>query len=104
MQVRQQVVPGPNHLNLNLMYQSATEIPAMEAAMAMTSLKLKLPKVLPPHFYAGSQMEGTDGGWLAIRRILADIIITIGYMARAYNCTNNPSVQCDDYLVAPDNH
>ena len=52
----------------------------MEAALAMTSLKLKLPKVLPPHFYAGSQMEATDGGWLAMRKILADIILTIAYM------------------------
>ena len=34
--------------------ESATEIPAMEA-MAMTSLKLKLPKVLLPHFYVGAR-------------------------------------------------
>lgn len=45
-QVRQ-VVPGPRK-------ESATEIPAMEA-MAMTSLKLKLPKVLLPHFYVGAR-------------------------------------------------
>ena len=34
--------------------ESATEIPAMEA-MAMTSLKLKLPKVLLPHFYVAAR-------------------------------------------------
>ena len=66
--------PLVQHVPVNLLYQSATGIPAMEAAMAMTSLKLKLTKVLPSHFYAGSQMVATDGEWVAIKRILADNI------------------------------
>ena len=47
-------------------YQSATEIPAMEA-MAMTSLKPKLPKVLPAHLY-GSQMEVKQQMVVGLRR------------------------------------
>ena len=46
--------------------ESAPEIPTMEA-MAMTSLKPKLPKVLPPHLY-GSQMEVKQQMVVGLRR------------------------------------